>query len=590
MNKLWVVCQKKTDNLVDQLLINRGIDLKDRKRFLNPRYEDLHDPFLLNGMKKAVARILQAIENQETIGIFADYDADGIPGAAILANFFRFLKVKVETYIPSREEGYGLNQAGILDLAEKGCKLIITVDLGVTGKKEVEFAKSLAIDVIVTDHHLMQKKMIPESALAIIHPQLSPKYPFKDLAGGAVAWKLACGLISKLTTNHPSIMLGAGEKLKTLEKWLLDLAAISTVCDIMPLTGENRIIVKYGLQVLTKSKNIGLQELMEVAGTDKTKISTYTLGFQIGPRINAPGRLDHAQISYFLLTTRDREEARELAKKLNSINKERQDELEKTTLEAKEKIKKLKLSEKKVIVLSDKNWPEGIIGLVAGRLMEELSRPVIIFKENEDGLKGSARSIEKFHILNALDKVNNLLTSHGGHARAAGLAIRKENYDNLYEKLLVMAEKDLTDMDLQPQIKIDTEIGIRKSKVRSQNSEIRGQKSDMRFQVSDLRTLVSDLRSIEPFGMGNPRPVFLTKRLAISDIRFMGKDNRHLKLKLTSYPLPLTPISAVMFNCSECHKGLQKGHIIDIVYTIEENEWQGNKSLQLKILDLKESE
>ena len=574
MSKLWIVADKKSDDLIDQLLINRNIDLKNKESFLNPDFErDINDPFLLDNMDIATDRIIKAISSNEKIGIFADFDADGITSAAIIANFFNQIKFKSEIYIPSREAGYGLNEAGILELYEKGCKLIITVDLGITGKKYVDFAKNLGIDMIITDHHLIQDETVPTNSLAIIHPKMSVNYPFKELSGGGVAWKLVCALIAKINKSNIKVK-NISNNIKNYAKWSLDLTAISTVCDMMVLTDENRSIVKYGLTVLKKTKNIGLEHLINIANIDRDKISAYTLGFQIGPRINAPGRMDHAQASYFLLTTNDKGEASELAQKLNQSNIDRQEALDKVVKSAKQKIIDLKLENNKIIILSDKNWDDGLLGLAAGRICDELSRPAIIFNINNDIYKGSARSTSNFHILNAIKLAEKYLLKFGGHAGAAGLTLKKENFDKFYELMNDFANKNISDADLQPRIKIDLIIDFEKTDI-------------------DVE-LVGKLKMFEPFGMGNPRPIFVSYGVEITELRWIGNDKKHLKLKLLpnkiiSYKLQAN-FDAIMFNCKEVAKDLNVKDTCDIVYSIDKNEWNGNKTIQFNIIDIKKSE
>lgn len=576
--KRWIIFPKKSENIVEQLLINRKIPKKDWDNFLNPRYENLLDPKYLNDIDRSVSRIIQAIKNKETIGIFADYDADGIPGAAILSNFFSYLGIKTAVYIPTREEGYGLNEQGINDLDKAGCKLIITVDLGITGREQIKLAKKIGLEVIVTDHHLFKTNQLPKDALALVHPKLSKKYSNKDLSGGGVAFKLIQAIAKKL-----------GKPSAHQLKWFLDLTAVSTVCDMVPLTGENRVIAKFGMKVLAQTKNLGLEELMNIARIDPKKISTYTLGFQIGPRINAPGRMsrrpasgggmgsrsfasgDHAQISYYLLTTRNKKEAKTIAQKLDEINRQRQEQLVKNLAEAEVKIEKRGLLKNKIILIEDKKWSEGIIGLIAGKLSEKFSRPVVVFREGEKELKGSARSISEFHILETLDLAKRFIISYGGHAGAAGLTVGKEKYQKLLQKLIEIADVKLAEAVLVPKIKIDAEIAPWRC---------------------DLR-LFDEIKKLEPFGMGNPRPVFLTKRVVISDKRLVGREEKHLKLVLKSSQKPIANgqqlIEAISFNCEECQKDLKIGEIVDIVFNIDENIWNNCRKVQLKIIDVKKS-
>jgi len=563
--KRWIVKPKKSNDIIDQLLINRNI--KDKESFLNPNYDrDLYNPFLFKDMQKAVERISTAIEKKEKIGIFGDYDADGISGTAILYNFFRKINVDTEVYIPSREEGYGLNKDGIKILGANNCKLLITVDLGITGKKEVEFAKSLGMDVIITDHHEIQKELFPKNAFAVIHPDLqNQKYPNKFLSGGGVAWKLTCAL-SIFFARLPHLN-GAQIDSRQL-KWSLDLAAISTICDMVPLAGENRIIAKYGLIVLSKTKNLGLGKLYEVAAINKNAISSYTVGFQIGPRINAPGRMDHSQASFYLLTTENESEADKIARKLNNINKDRQDELERVLNEARAKIEKRGLKNKKIIVLEDENWPSGIVGLVAGRIMEEFSRPTIVLGEHEGKFKGSGRSIDGFHLLEALEQARKYLIGFGGHAKAAGLHLEKEHLSFLYDELLEIADKKIKSDDLVSKITIDVEI-----------------------EPKDISSeLYENIKKFEPYGMGNSRPIFLIKNLIIDDLCAVGAEGKHLKLKLSAKNQEsIISFDAIGFDFGSMASQLTEGEVIDIVFTLDKNVWNNRSQLQFKILDLKKN-
>ena len=550
MNKNWIIYPKKSDDIIAQLLINRGI--KDKEQFFNPSFDkDLNDPFLFSGMDKAVKRIQKAIKNKEKVGIFADYDADGIPGAALLWKVFKILNLKTSVYIPTRDEGYGLNESGVRDLSKGGCKLLITVDLGVINKKEVEIAKKMGMDVIVTDHHEFTKEKIANNAFTVLHPKLSPKYPNKNLAGGGVAFKFAQALSQKISKPGKNEL-----------KWLLELPAISTVCDCVEILGENRTIVKYGLMVLRKSRNIGLQALYREAGIDPEKIDTYNIGFQIGPRINAPGRMDHAAAAFYLLTTEDKKEAQKVAKKLNKINYDRQQELDRVLREAEAKIQTRKLHKNKIILVSGKDWPMGIIGLVAGRLMNKYSRPVIVFKREGNLSKGSARSIDSFHILEALEKSKKYLLSHGGHAQAAGVSLENQHLATLYDELLEIAEAKIKLSDLTPKISVDAEI----------------KPKDINFK------LLESLKKFEPHGIGNPRPIFLVKNMIIKSKKMVGKDQNHVKLKISDENC-LQEFDAIGFNFSDIAKTLSPGSKIDAVFTLEENIFNGKRTAQLKLLD-----
>lgn len=555
--KKWVVAKKQSGDIINQLLMNRKIE--DKKQFLNPDYyQDVLDCFLFEDMNKAVSRIKKAISNNEKIGIFADYDADGIPGAALLTNLFAKLGAKTEVYIPLREEGYGLNQKGLKTLSNLNCKVIITVDLGITNKEEVEYAKLLGMDVIVTDHHEIQKEKIPTGALAIIHPLLSKKYPNKNLSGGAVAWKLGSAIISKLVENQ--------KKAEFLTKWSLDLATITLICDLVPLVGENRTLVKYGFLVLKKTQNIGLQELYKQCAINIENIGTYTVGFQIGPRINAPGRIGDQNsgknhpLSFDLLTSDNKKEIKEIVRILNDINIARQEELSNVLQQAEEIIKKDKLDNKKIILVYGKDWPKGVIGLVAGRLVEKYCRPAIVFTQGKEVSHGSARSIEGFHILEALEKSEKLLLTHGGHAQAAGLSLENKHLENLYDLLVEMADKKIKNEDMIRKIKIDAQID---------------------FDIIDF-DFWGQLKKFEPFGIGNPRPIFLTKNVKICSLRTVGKEQNHLKLILENSS---QKIDAIGFDMGKFAKNLSQNDCIDIVYTVDENNYNGKNNLQLSLLD-----
>jgi single-stranded-DNA-specific exonuclease len=559
-NKKWIIYPKKSDDIIDQLLINRCIE--DKENFLNPNYDtDIYDPFLLSDMRKSVKRILLAIKNKEKIGVFADYDVDGVTAGAILTNFFNYLGTETKIYIPTREEGYGLNELGIKELYDAGCKLIITVDLGITGRKQINFAKKMGIDVIVTDHHLFKKSDISKDAYAIIHPRLSNKYPNKCLSGGGVAWKLTQALASSVNLSSAE----KNKKIKNIIKWSLDLAAISSVCDMVPIIGENRAITKFGIKVIPKTQNIGLRELMKKASIKLDSISTYTIGFQIGPRLNAPGRIDHAQASYFLLTTRHRAEAEKFAAKLDSVNSQRQKELGQVLEEAKKKIEKRKLKDKKIILIEDKNWSEGLVGLVAGRLKDELCRPVIVFREEKGILKGSARSTENFHILEALDSASKYLSSHGGHRASAGLSLEKQHLSALYDQLLEIAESKIKFEDLVPNIHIDMEIS---------SDDIN-------------KNLIKKLDKFEPYGFGNPRPIFMMRNVKITSMRKIGAEGKHLKMILEK---DNNHYDSVGFDMGNLYSEINQNSLVDVVFSLEINEWNDNKKIQLKLMDVKNAQ
>lgn len=541
--KRWQIASQKSNDIIEQLLINRKIKKEEWTSFLNPDFKSLFDPFKIGGMEKAVTRIEKAIAQKEIIGIFGDYDADGIPGSALLYEFLMKIGLEAYVYIPSREQGYGLNKEGIEVLKKEGATLLITIDLGVRNSAEIEFAKKIGFDVIVLDHHEMAQEK--PNCIVIDLKQKNEKYPFTELAATGVVFKFVQAInlkLKKIPENHL--------------KWMLDLVAISTICDMVPLVSENRIFAKFGLIILQKTHRLGLKKLYEKAAIVKENIDTYLVGFQIGPRINAPGRMDHANESFYLLISKDQKEASILAEKLDTINRQRQEELKRVLAEAKEKVYQNGLDKKKLILLEGKNWPQGIVGLVAGRLMEEYSRPVIVCERKEDQLKGSARSIDAYNMVEALEQAKDYLLKYGGHKKAAGLTLELKHLSNLYDKLLEIAESKIKDEDLVPKIKIDLKL----------------KKEDLKLSLFDK------IKKLEPFGLGNPRPVFLLAQAQISDVKTVGKNNEHLKFKADN-------ISAIGFGLGEMAKNLNNSHA-DIVFILDEDNWSTRK-LQLKILDLK---
>lgn len=545
MQKKWIYKIKQSEDIIVQILLNRGIDQKSQDEFLNPDFSNgLHDPFLLSGMSEAVDRIGQAIAQKEIVGIFADYDADGIPAGAILADLLETHGLKTFVYIPSRSEGYGLNKSGIEEIKSKGASLMITVDLGIREIENTKFAKSLGLDVIITDHH-EPGEQIPD-ALTVINPKMkNSKYPFRELSGGGVVFKLAQALSIKMNKINENDL-----------KWMLDLVSITTICDVVPLVDENRIFAKYGLLVLAKTKRLGLKKLYEIAEIDPGKINTYTIGYQIGPRLNAPGRLNQKQESFDLIRTKDEAVAIKLAFELDEINKKRQLDLDRILKEARTRVFNQKLNEKKVICLWDKNWSSGLIGLVAGKLVEEFTRPVIVLEQGESLSKGSARSIDNFNIVEVLSELKDLLESFGGHTKAAGLSLKNENLDLFYDRILTIAELKLNEEDLIPKIVIDA--------VLDQN--------DLSLELFDR------IQKIEPFGLGNPRPVFAVEKVEAKNIRLMGRDNSHLKFTINN-------LDVVGFGMGKYKEHIDN-KLIDLAFTLDENIWNGHRKIQLKIIDM----
>ena len=549
-----------------QILFNRGIisesdlknkDIIDKKihDFLEPGYESsLHDPFFLKDMDRAVERIQKALRDKEKICIYGDYDVDGVTSTALLSDTFEKLGADFIAYIPSRQdEGYGLNKEAIDEIARKGIKLIVTVDCGIRSFDEIEYANSLKLDVVVTDHHELEKskdKDLLPKAVAVINPKRSDcDYLFKDLAGVGVAFKLACAVLSKV----PNLA-------NSWERWLLDLVALGTVCDVVPLVDENRVLVKYGLKVIAKTKRVGLQELIKSAAIQIEKINSHNLGFHLGPRLNASGRLENARLSLGLLLAKDTKEAEIAALNLSKINKERQAITKRILEEARAMLGKID-DGRNIILLKNKNWPAGVVGIVAFRLMDDCGEPVLLFEEGETESKGSARSIDNFSIISALEKCEDVLVKYGGHKKAAGLTVKNEHFIVLNEKLIEIAGKDIAEEDLIPEIIIDAKIDI-------ENIDV---------------TVGEYIKKLEPFGFENKKPVFIIENAEVKNSALVGSDKNHLKLTIASGS---SSLSGIMFGYGT-NNDLKSGDKIDIVFTINENEWNGRVSLEAMILDIK---
>ncbi len=593
----WHLKEKPPDEFINQfpeyepiilqLLYSRG--LKDQKaidEFFNPDYEeDLHDPFLMLGMEKAAKRIFKAIEKQESIAIFGDYDADGVCGAVILKTVLEALGANLSggIYIPDRKvEGYGLNISAIKKIAEQKVKLVLTVDCGTSDFEEIKLANSLGMEVIVVDHHKAGAKL--PKAHVIINPwQKGDKYPFKELAGAGVAFKLAQALIKRCQVPFQKVPDTFHNIHDGWEKWLLDLVAIATVADCVSLLGENRTLVRYGLIVLAQTQRSGLLELMKIARlnpifeaeTLKTNLDSYSLGFILGPRLNAAGRMHHASLAFELLMAKDSKEARALAEKINQHNIERQKMTEEVVKEVEEKIKPL-IADKDnfAIVVSDRNWSRGIIGLVAGKISERYHRPVIVLKEEDKESRGSARSIPGFDIVDAIAQCADLLLEFGGHPGSAGMALENKNLPAFTEKINKIAHEKLKETDLTPVLEIDAQIDA----------------GNITWSLFDR------LKEFEPCSnYGNPRPVFLLKNLEIINLRLVGSNSQHLKLELKDDNPPAggagKVFKAIGFRLVKNGNGqLKSGDKVDLVFELIADEWNGNRELQFKIIDIKRSE
>ena len=548
----------KEEEIIKILLKNRGLNKKKEiEAFL---YPDLGNLTLINAgisqkeLRKALERIKKAIKNNESVSVYTDYDADGICAGAIVWESLYSLGVKVLPYVPHRvNEGYGLSKKGISNISEKqGATLIITVDHGITAVEKIDYAKKLGIDVIIIDHHLKPGKT--PKAIALIHTT--------RICATGVAWFFCNYINTHLTQKKFSI-----SELESLKHRNLDLVALATIADLVPLKNTNRIFVFFGLRELNQTKRIGLNELIKGSGLNKGKLGVFEIGYILAPRINALGRLSHALDALRLLCTRDSDKARKIVNILTTTNLERQKLTESSLLKAIEIVKKesLFLGQKskrgqKLIFISHESFQEGIIGLIAGKLVEEFNLPSIVLSMGEKFSKASARSINGFNIVESIRQARDLLLDVGGHPMAAGFTILTENITKLKKRMMNIASEKIIDDDLQKVIKIDLEIDI----------------TDITFK------LFYSIQRLAPFGIGNPEPIFLSRNVTVSNASLVGKKKQHLKFSLKATPL----IKAIGFGLGEFYQKIIPNTVLDIVYTINIDSWNSN-SLQLKLKDVK---
>ena len=540
--------------LVAQLLVNRGIETCEAAQmYLHPTFANLHNPFLLHDMQKAVDRIHSARQKGEHIWIFGDYDTDGTTAAALLLGIFNYLGISADFYIPNRfEEGYGLNEAALKTLRDKGCDLLITVDCGITSVDEIKLANESGIDVIVTDHHQARPDELPP-AYAVVTPNMDQgEFSFDELAGVGVAFKLAHGL------------LGGGELTPPLISQL-DLVVLGTVVDVARLTGENRTLTKLGLVEINRRNRPGIRALCDVADySDASPIVGHTLQFLLGPRINAAGRMDTAEKVVQLLTTESYEEARLIADQLDANNVKRREIEARIQGEAVDLIElDMDLSRVKGLVLAHEGWHPGVIGIVASRLLERYYRPVFLLSIDGDEAHGSGRAIEGINLADSLNTADHLLLKHGGHKAAAGLTIKTKNIEEFQKHFNRYACEHLSDEDLVPKLDLDLEI-----------------------QASHLTLdTIEELDLLEPFGQANQAPKLAIRGLTLQrPPRLIGKGNEHLKLSVTDGEQTL---EAVGWRMSDFYVALKNQNIrMDIAGVAEINEWNDMRRVQLVIKDL----
>ena len=528
------------DALAAQILYERGIQTPEAlNAFLNPSLEHLHDPYLLYDMDKAVERIRRAIEDAEQILVYGDYDADGMTSASILKEALEELGAECQVYLPNRfTDGYGPNQSVYKYFIEQqAISLIVTVDNGVAGHEAIAYAQEMGIDVIVTDHHSLPDQL--PDAYAIIHPEHpSGDYPFKHLAGCGVAFKLATALLERVQPE-----------------WL-DLVAIGTIADMVPLTDENRVMVQYGLSLLRQSERLGLQEMMKLAGLEPGQLSEETVGFQLAPRLNALGRLDDPNPAIELLTGFDEEEVAEIAAMTDEKNTERKEVVQAIYEEAKSMVK----PDRPVQVLAAPGWNPGVLGIVAGRLLEELKQPVIVLSIQDGLAKGSARSIETVDIFQALNENKNLFLAFGGHSGAAGMTLKVENLDPLSDVLTAFIQENQLDLTQKPKLVLDEELNL----------------ADLSLET------VKSLEKLAPFGMNFAKPTFYLRDFQVEAARTMGQENAHLKLRLLKDGVS---VDLIAFGQGRMIQEFSQVKNLELAVQLSVNQWNGNTSLQLILVD-----
>ncbi len=560
MNKKWEVCKEnKNDidkiskenglsNLISSILASRGIiEKEDVREFLNPTRDDFHDPFLMPDMEKAVDRILKAIQTQEKTIIYGDYDVDGITSITVLKKFLEERNLQVGEYIPNRlNEGYGLNKEAVKKIAKQGYKLIITVDCGISCIEEIKYATELGLEVIVTDHHEPAEEL-PKCLAVVDAKRKDNQYPFNQLAGVGVVFKLIQAISIKLNLDNR-------EYLK-----YLDIVCVGTISDIVPLVDENRVITKLGLKLVPISKNIGLRTLL--ASTGYKEVNSTTISFGIAPRINACGRMGEEKEALRLFLTNDLQEAKEITERLNNYNLERQETEKRIFKQALEQIENGE-KDKSCIVLGQEGWHHGIIGIVASKVTDIYFKPsILICFEGEEG-KGSGRSIPGFNLHDAVMNCDTYVEKFGGHSMAIGINVKRENFEK-FKKEFEEYTQNSHISDIIPIIQIDKQVDIKKINIQE----------------------VNELKLLEPYGEGNKMPVFLIKNLKILSIRSLS-EGKHIKLKLG---IDNHMIDAIGFNMGEVADKYLIGDKVDIVGSLEVNQFGGNENIQVNLKDLRKT-
>ncbi len=540
-----------------QLLINRGLtDKESVQAFLQPLLADMADPMLMKGMRGGLSLILKAIHKQDRITIFGDYDADGLTATAVLYNFFLSINVPVSYYIPDRlNEGYGLSNRAIEKISKDGTHLIITVDCGISNEREISFAQSLGMDVVVTDHHQVPDDFNLDCP-AINPHQSGCHFPFKSLAGVGVAFFLTVAIRAELREkgrfkSQPEPDL----------KEYLDLVALGTVADRVPLTGQNRLLVNHGIDIMAGTRWAGIKAMMEVADLKDGEISSEDLAFKIAPRLNAPGRIGETHLGIQVLTTQDAISVKNLALRINAANIKRQG-IERDIFDRIEDMIKMGggIRDRRILFLGEEEWHKGVLGIVASKLIDKYYRPSLVFSIRDGLAVGSGRSIDGFNLFWAMNRFPQLFEKFGGHSHAAGFTLKTENLETLEIELNSLAKEILREEDLTPSISVDAELALN----------------------SISNETIQQIRSLSPFGAGNPEPVFVARSLEVLDARVVG--GRHLKFKVRQAGEG-KPLEAIGFGMGERYP--LEGKTVNMVFTPELNRWQGYENIQLKVVDMK---
>jgi len=566
MQKRWILPETQVlpdvGGVAERLLASRGItDAKEIEAFVHPVWaEHVHDPFLFSHMEEAVQRIFRALEANEHVTVHGDYDADGVTGSAVIITIIKDLIAKtgstaiVDSYIPHRDkEGYGLNPVSVQYLHDRGTKLLITVDCGIANVAEIAQARGLGMDVIVVDHHQFGDTL-PDGIL--IHPKLPGEtYPFPHLAAVGVAWKLACALISEAGKRGLGLPKGA-------EKWLLDFVSIATVTDMVPMVGENRVLETFGLRVLNKTRRPGLQMLIQSAGLVPGKLTTESVAFGLGPRINAAGRMDHASLALRLMLAETDEEAIELAAQIETQNRERQKAVARIMKEAGAQFEEG--SSRPVAAFWSETWPPALVGLVAGKFLDRTGKPTIAIGKHGDRWVGSGRSFAAYDITEGIKRAGEGILSHsGGHVQACGFSLIGQDPSVLIERFYQDAERELVGVDCSPTLVVDLEIGL---------------------EELDW-ALIETLDSLEPYGVGFTRPRFFSSKLLVASANVVGQTQKHVSCVLRS-PAGRS-MKFIGFNMVDKKDLLTVGKTVDVVYDVGVNEWNGRKEVQCKLVDVR---